>query len=101
MQPKDTVYVGRRGKGKDGRFGNPVVINRECPLCGTIHADAASTLKCFKRLLWARIQAEPSLIKDLAELKGKKLWCPGCGLESPTCHARILERAAEWAAKQV
>lgn len=34
--------------------------------------------------------------KKLLELHDRVLWCPGCGLESSTCHARVLEGAVNY-----
>lgn len=94
------VYIGRSGRSYRGLFGNPVAIGATCPLCKLKHADASSTLRCYKRLLWTRMQADAAFRQAVSELRGRKLWCPGCGPDSATCHGRILERAASWAAEQ-
>lgn len=92
----DVVYVGRAGRGQDGPFGNPVRIGWKCPLCGHVHNDAGSTLPCFKRYLWNRINSDAPFRARLRALDGKTLFCPGCPKGSPTCHARVLEAAIAW-----
>lgn len=73
------INVGRTGV-FNGLFGNPV---RE----KTVSAEYAIH---FRRVM----QEHP---KELEWLKarlqqGYILFCPGCGISSPTCHARVIER---------
>lgn len=106
QQPPDTVNVGRKTP-----FGNPVRMNQRCPVCFQTHKAPAETLPCYQRYLRARISDNgmqftwslriaqehlqapiPKNFKEeLRALSGKTLYCPGCGVDSPTCHARILE----------
>ena len=44
------VYIGRPGKGEVGYFGNPIVVGKECPICGEIH-QRGETLKCYEKYL--------------------------------------------------
>lgn len=103
-----SVYCGR-GKGGQvnetpgqyGWLGNPVAIGRTCPICGSTHNDAGSTLPCYRRYLHGRLQ-EPAFEKEFRKLIGREtdLWCfclnkPG-GAE--TCHTSIMKRALAWLA---
>jgi hypothetical protein len=107
------VYVGR-----NTRYGNPIKLGSFCPLCGKVHTDIDDVLVCFKQYLWWRITGNgpgslvarrtlPRPLPDsdmspdkfreaLFELEGKVLMCPGCGVNAPKCHARILEAAIVW-----
>jgi hypothetical protein len=82
----DLVDVGR-----STIYGNPVRMDRLCPLCHKYHRLPGDTLDCFKKYAEYRLKKDPPYRNAVLALKGKKLWCPGCGLNSPTCHARILE----------
>lgn len=90
-QPPGTINVGRPGP-----FGNPAAIGCVCPYCGLVHKSAGETLPCYKKMLWKRLQIDSAFKQSVARLKGKILWCPGCGIGKSTCHARILENACQW-----
>jgi hypothetical protein len=97
--------------GRSTIFGNPVRIGAVCPVCKAKHTDPGSTGPCYRKYLEARVSADEKLrswAQDIAKtirqmpttnrfaeevkaLHGKTLYCPGCGLISPTCHGRILE----------
>jgi hypothetical protein len=81
---QNEVYIGR-----PGTFGNPVAINKRCPVCGNIHRTAGTTLPCYEEWLLARIAAEPDFKAAVLGLKGKTLVCfckPG------PCHGDVLAK---------
>ncbi len=115
-QPEGTVNVGRQTL-----YGNPIKLNTNtpCPVCETMHVLPGGTLNCFWHYLIARISGRPDMeiygqnvavlaqLPDaqmsasefrgkLLELEGQQLWCPGCGMNSKTCHARMLESIIEY-----
>lgn len=77
-----TINVGRRFSGGvfNGLFGNPV---KE-----TVVTEQYRSY--FKRLIIDYPEQIFWLKQELT--KGSTLYCPGCGLNSPTCHARIIEQ---------
>ena len=107
------IYVGR-----NTRYGNPIKRGSSCPLCGVVHSGIEAVLLCFRRYLWWRISGngpgrlvarrttprplpDSDMLPDqfraaLLELDGFVLVCPGCGVNVPNCHARILEEAIVW-----
>ena len=80
----NTVLVDRRTK-----WGNPFRVSH-----GLTHAEAVARYRVH---LWRRIRAGEVPLEELAALDGCWLacWCVG---DHP-CHAEVLERAAEWAAR--
>jgi len=77
--------------GRTTPFGNPVRIGATCPICSHVHTTAGSTIPCYTKYLDARLSTDPSFVTLVLSLSGHRLWCPGCGTTSPTCHARVLE----------
>jgi Pyruvate/2-oxoacid:ferredoxin oxidoreductase delta subunit len=77
-----TINIGRATSGGvlNGVFGNPV---RE------LIVDKERYRKHFKKV----IRFCPTQVKWLKEQidNGAILFCPGCGINSPTCHARVIE----------
>jgi hypothetical protein len=71
-------------------FGNPFVVKSspEFP-------DAESTLHRYEQWLRERLEESPDFAAHFDELAGQRLWCPGCGLDAPMCHARVIERVLE------
>ena len=92
VTPVFDVYVGRRGHGHDGYFGNPVIRGQHCQLCGTTHWDDGSTLPCFERWARRRVSADPTWRTKVASLRGKVL---GCFCAPGPCHGDVLARLAE------
>lgn len=76
--PPNTTDVGRTTP-----WGNPYRVGTPK------YPTAGSTIPAFEVYARARLLREPEWLEPLV---GKTLWCPGCGLHSPTCHARVLER---------
>jgi hypothetical protein len=86
---KYDVYIGRRGKGNDGYFGNPVIIGRKCPVCSKIHDDGGATLPCYEQYVRSRINTDPEFRSRVKALKGKTL---GCFCKPKPCHGDILKK---------
>ena len=83
-QPPHTINVGRATSGgiHNGIFGNPV---RE-----TVVTEQ------YRHHFRAQVASNPLFVQALREVwvalhKGYTLYCPGCGVGSPTCHARVIE----------
>lgn len=73
-----TINVGRTGV-FNGLFGNPV---REKKVSPQYRQHFRKVMKENpKQTEWLQNQLDC----------GNKLFCPGCGIGSPTCHARIIE----------
>ncbi len=113
------VYIGRpkRGKkpgqckeGEEGYFGNPIERGEGCFMCGEVHWEAGSTLKCYERWLrnalsfeaaqleatdwghptWGEIP--PNLTNNVKALWGKTLVC---FCKPNPCHGDILAQVCE------
>lgn len=84
----DEVYIGRAGKGEVGYFGNPCVIDKECPVCGEIHKVKGETLKCYESYLKKRIDSDEEFRNKIQKLNGKKLVC---FCDNPLkCHGNVM-----------
>ena len=81
--PEGAVYVGR-----PSRWGNPFEIGR--------HGDRAAVIERYRRWLWNEIRQGRIQRAELTRLAGKDLVC-WCAPEP--CHAEVLARAAQWAAR--
>jgi len=91
-----SVYIGRRGRGEDGYFGNPVVAGLPCPRCGNVHYSGGGTLYCYENYLNERANDDAIFKSRVEGLKGKFLWCPGgCKKKKQPCHGDILAMYAE------
>lgn len=90
------VYIGRKGHGHDGYFGNPVRVGQTCGLCHQIHQHGYETLPCYASYLRDRVKRDPEFKQRLLELKGKTLgcFCPGPSgltLDDPLCcHGQVI-----------
>lgn len=78
---RERINVGRRYSGGVffGLFGNPVK-----------EKFVSGQYRDFVRGVIDSHQDEAKWLKDKLA-SGAVLYCPGCGVGSPTCHARILE----------
>lgn len=85
--PDVYAYIGRRGHGFDGKWGNPVAVGRPCPNCGKTHERGGDTLYCYEEMLQRNIDHD---VEYLEPLRGKHLVC----FCAPyPCHGdRILRR---------
>lgn len=92
---KGFINVGRATSGgvENGAWGNPFVVGRD--------GDVKACIAKYRAHLWEQIKTGKVSMQKLADLYGRKLFCPGCGVGAITCHARVLEDAAEWAVKQL
>jgi hypothetical protein len=94
-------------------------MKQQCLVCREVHLLPGDTLDCFRKylagrtsentgwVLWAQSIAFSARLPDwnigskvfrakLLKLDGQRLWCPGCGEDSLTCHGRVLEAAVEY-----
>ena len=88
----DYVYIGRAGKGQDGYFGNPFVLEKGMP--------RGATLQFYRSYLTKRLSEDAEFKRRVLELQGKTLVCfcaPKEGLdihdgtdENYICHGQIL-----------
>lgn len=83
------VYIGRRGHGHDGYFGNPIKVGGVCSECGKIH-ERAGTIACFKAYFLRRVENDPEFKRRVLALKGKRL---GCFCAPSACHGNVI---VEW-----
>ena len=81
------VYIGRAGRGHDGYFGNPFQVARNCQRCGHFHADAQSTLSCYRSYFETKLATDPEFKRRVHELRGKRL---GCFCKPGPCHGDII-----------
>lgn len=89
------IYIGRPGKNTpNARLGNPCAIGQRCPECSEIHWDGGSTLPCYKKYLWRRINTDPEFKAAILSLEGKVL---GCFCDNPKrCHGGVIIQYLEW-----
>ena len=94
---KNDIYCGR-GKGfkwnpenckpgESGYFGNPISINKPCPICSEIHQLGGSTLKCYEIYLQEKLKNNLVFKEEFFKLKGKKLIC---FCKPNPCHTDIM-----------
>lgn len=84
---KYDIYIGRRGKGEDGYFGNPHPIGY-CKVCNRVH-DRADSINEFKKYFYDRIAKDKEFLQRVKELKDKKL---GCFCAPAMCHGEVYKR---------
>lgn len=84
-EPYD-VYIGRKGRGHDGYFGNPYRIDS--------WACRSDALADYKFYFLDRINKDPEFKRRVLELKDKTL---GCFCKPERCHGDII---AEWVDSQ-
>ena len=82
MQPGD-IYVGRKGHGHDGYFGNPFIVG--------VESQRAKILGLYEEHARRRVASEPEFRQRVAGLHGKRLFC-FCAPKD--CHGDVLERMA-------
>jgi hypothetical protein len=61
------VYIGRAGRGQDGYFGNPFVLQ--------VGEARGSSLEKYRVYFHDRLKTDPEFRKRTLELKGKTLGC--------------------------
>jgi hypothetical protein len=73
------VYIGRKGRGHDGYFGNPFVLQ--------IGEQRGSSLEKYRVYFYERLETDPEFRRRIHELKGKTL---GCFCKPYPCHGDII-----------
>jgi hypothetical protein len=86
------VYLGRRGKGHAGTFGNPHPVGY-CNICKRVH-DRDDCIKEFSKYFYKRLKEDPEYRQAVLALKGKTL---GCFCHPLPCHGNII---ANWVNRQ-
>ena len=81
------VYIGRAGKGQDGYFGNPIVKEETCPVCGNVHNDNENLVNCFRIYFNRRIQEDSEYARRVSKLRGLRL---GCFCAPKRCHGEVF-----------
>ncbi len=76
------VYIGRKGRGETGYFGNPFVLQAGEP--------RGSTIARYKAWFLKRIEEDAEFRARVLALKGKRL---GCFCKPAACHGDVM---AEW-----
>lgn len=88
------VYIGRPRPGiPEGPFGNPITKGNPCPVCGKVHAAPGSTLPCYRKWLWGKMQEDLLFRQQIKDLWGKTLVCY-CAPDP--CHGDVLAAACYW-----
>lgn len=82
MHPDD-VYIGRRGHGHDGYFGNPFPMRSE--------KDRSSVIARYEQHARAQIDTDPVFRQRVRDLHGKRLFC-FCAPKP--CHGDVLAQLA-------
>ena len=90
----EDVYVGRRGHGEDGKWGN----YSGTPASRTREAHSKQITEEYLPWLCGRIKNGKVTIEDLADLHGRDMVCFCVPLP---CHGDVLRSAACWAVKRV
>ncbi len=96
IQPGD-VYCGR-GKGskwnpkncnpvESGYWGNPIAVNKECPVCRELHKTGGSTLPCYEEYLTDRLSYDSEFSDEFIRLQGETL---ACFCKPKACHTDIM-----------
>jgi len=52
-QDSSFVYIGR-----PSIFGNPVELNKKCPVCGEYHCIGGATIECFTHYFYERLESD-------------------------------------------
>ncbi len=82
----ETINVGRFASGGvcNGLFGNPV--------------KEKTVSEQYRGYFRQVVVDHPAKVRWLESKlrEGAVLYCPGCGIGSPTCHARIIEEELGW-----
>ena len=73
------VYIGRRGHGFDGYFGNPFPLEHE--------SKREEVLAQFKQYFYMRLGADPQFRQQIETLQDKRL---GCFCKPKPCHGDVI-----------
>lgn len=88
------IYIGRPGKkAPNARWGNPIVIGKNCMICENIHISGGETLPCYEIYLINKL-SDLTFRTEFLKLKDMCLVCfcrPENGFgESIICHGQIM-----------
>jgi len=83
---KFDVYIGRKGKGHDGYFGNPFRLKHE--------GERAEILELYRKYFYNRLDTDPEFKSRILGLKDKVL---GCFCKPKLCHGDVI---VEWLKEQ-
>ena len=83
---KFDVYIGRKGKGHDGYFGNPFHLNNE--------GERTEVLELYRKYFYNRLATDPEFKSRILGLKDKIL---GCFCKPKLCHGDVI---VEWLKEQ-
>lgn len=78
-EPYD-VYIGRKGRGHDGYFGNPIVLK--------VGEPKGSTLIAYREYFYKRITEDSLFRSNILSLRDKTL---GCFCKPNACHGDIIK----------
>ena len=81
------VYIGRAGKGMTGLFGNPIIVGKQCMICGAVHRTGGSTLACYKEYMLTRMLHDTEFAEAIKGLKDKILVC---FCKPAPCHGDVI-----------
>jgi len=73
------IYIGRRGHGFDGYFGNPFILYPGM--------QPGDTIAKYKVYFYARLKTDAEFKRRVLELKGKVL---GCFCKPRSCHGDVI-----------
>lgn len=74
------VYIGRRGRGLDGYFGNPYVLSR-------MEVSREQAIARYERYFARRMATDPEFKSRVEALKGKTLLC---FCKPLACHGDVI-----------
>lgn len=83
------VYIGRKGKGEDGFFGNPFQIGRD--------GDRNEVIRFYRDWFLQKVEKDMVFRQEILELKGKVL---GCFCKPEACHGDVIKDWVERTAMQ-
>jgi len=75
----EVVYIGRRGRGQDGYFGNPFPLRPG--------QSRGATIEKYKRYFYDRLERDPEFKARVQGLRGKKL---ACFCAPSACHGNVI-----------
>lgn len=90
---------------RPGPWGSPIMLRRKCPVCGVTHKDGGSTITCYRKYLWQRLQTDPGFRMEFwmlaLELRNGAVLRCACGDSTwgkplAGCHSGVMVKAAMW-----
>ena len=74
------VYIGRKGRGEEGYFGNPFTLQQ--------YPDRRTLLLVYRRWFWNRVNEDIEYRERVMGLKGLVL---GCFCKPAECHGDVIK----------